>query len=50
MSVIVSKRLTDQQKVDFDAFINQNPSNWESHIEELLLKASSRIRIERLFT
>ena len=41
MSAVVSKRLTNQQKDDFDAFVNQDPRNWESHIEELLSKASS---------
>jgi hypothetical protein len=41
MSAVVSKRLTNQQKDDFDDFVNQDPRNWESHIEELLSKASS---------
>jgi hypothetical protein len=51
MSAMVSKRLTNQQKDDFEAFVNQNPGSWKSHIEELLSKASSSyIQIKGLFT
>jgi hypothetical protein len=50
MSVTV-KRLTDQQKDEFDRFVNQNLSNPESHIKELLLKvSSSQLPIERILT
>jgi hypothetical protein len=50
MSVTVSKRLTDKQKADFDAFIEEDPTNWERHNVELLEKASySRIQIKGLF-
>jgi hypothetical protein len=50
MSAVVSKRLTNQQKDDFDDFVNQDPRNWKSHIEELLSKASSGyIQIKGLF-
>ncbi|PMD20748.1 hypothetical protein NA56DRAFT_645929 [Hyaloscypha hepaticicola] len=50
MSVTV-KRLTDQQKDEFDRFVNQNLSSPESHIKELLLKFDvvSEIQAE-LFT
>jgi hypothetical protein len=51
MPVTVSKRLTDQQKAEFDQFINRDPLNWESHINELLLLvSSSQLSIERIFT
>jgi hypothetical protein len=47
MSAVVSRRLTNQQK---DDFVNQDPRNWKSHIEELLSKASSGyIQIKGLF-
>jgi hypothetical protein len=50
MSVTVSKRLTDKQKADFDAFIEKDPTNWERHNKELLNQASyNHIQIKGLF-
>jgi hypothetical protein len=50
MSVTISRRLTDQQKADFDAFMDKDPTNWELHNKELLKQASySHIHTKGLF-
>jgi hypothetical protein len=47
MSVTISKRLTDEQKVEFDAFMDRDPTDWERHNKELLEKVScSHIQIK----
>jgi hypothetical protein len=51
MSVTISKRLTDEQKVEFDAFMDRDPTNWESHNKELLEKVGySHIQIKGFFS
>jgi hypothetical protein len=50
MFITILKRLTDKQKADFDAFIEEDLTNWERYNIKLLEKASySRIQIKGLF-
>ena len=41
MSVVISKRLTDSEKVDLEAFILRDRYNWDGHNKELLSKTKA---------
>jgi len=39
VAVSVTKRLTEAEELELDAFIKRDPHNWNSHNKELLSKA-----------